>query len=150
VNVHQVTANESGQFARTLSAEEIAAAEADTVVIPADRNTGSRVDVQGNVSPSENATQISDGETILDEAARITSTDRNQSYGHPLDNHSRTAALWSAYLGISLTARDVCWLNVLQKGSRDRHRPGRDNIVDGCGFLRNAEMVEDEQERRAS
>jgi hypothetical protein len=60
VNVHQVTANESGQFARTLSAEEIAAAEADTVVIPAVKDTSSRVDVPGNVSASENATRISD------------------------------------------------------------------------------------------
>jgi hypothetical protein len=86
-------------------------------------------------------------ETILNEAARITSRDRNKSYGPPRDNHSRTAALWSAYLGIPLTYRDVCWMNVLQKASRDRHCPHRDSLVDGCGFLRNIEMADNDEGR---
>lgn len=119
-SMHNVAIGPSG---RTLSAEEVAAANADTVVLPR--------------------------ETILAEADRITSTDRNVDYGHPLDNHTRTAALWSAYLGVTITAREVCWMNVLQKGSRDRHLSKRDNLVDGAGFLRNAEMVDDERERRS-
>jgi len=84
-------------------------------------------------------------ETILEEAARLTSTDRQASYGHPLDNHGKTAALWTAYLGKKLRspldAREVCWLNVLQKGSRDSYSEKRDNLTDGAGYLRNAEMI---------
>lgn len=37
-------------------------------------------------------------DTILDEAGRITSGDRNVDYGTPLDNHTCTAALWTAFL----------------------------------------------------
>ena len=90
-------------------------------------------------------------ETVLDEAARITSTDRNQTYGPPRDNHSRTAALWQAYLsglnGRELDYRDVCWLNVLQKASRDVFHRQRDNLADGCGFLRNVEMADNDEGR---
>lgn len=86
-------------------------------------------------------------ETILAEAARITSADRNKTYGPPRDNHSRTAALWSAYLGVPITYRQVCWMNVLQKASRDVHKPGRDNLVDGAGFLRNIEMADNDEGR---
>lgn len=86
-------------------------------------------------------------ETILDKAAWITSVDRNATYGPPRDNHSRTAELWSAYLGIPLTYRDVCWMNVLQKASRDRHYPQLDNLVDGAGYLRNIEMADNDEGR---
>lgn len=86
-------------------------------------------------------------ETILEEAARLTSTDRQATYGHPRENHGKTAALWTAQLGMKLrnpiTAREVCWLNVLQKASRDSYSPKRDNLTDGAGYLRNAEMIVD-------
>jgi hypothetical protein len=85
--------------------------------------------------------------TILDEAAQITSCDRNRTYGPPRDNHSRTAAMWSAYLGITLTYRDVCLMNVLQKISRDRHCPHRDALVDSAGYLRNIEMADNDEGR---
>lgn len=86
-------------------------------------------------------------ETVLDEAARIVDGDRNAAYGDPAGNHGTTAALWTAYLrrrGVltgDLDARDVCWLNVLQKASRDAHDRRRDNLVDVAGYMRNAEIV---------
>jgi hypothetical protein len=90
-------------------------------------------------------------ETILHEAAQITSCDRNKTYGPPRANHSRTASLWSAYLsglnGRSLDYRDVCWLNVLQKASRDVFYRQRDNLTDGAGFLRNIEMADSDEGR---
>lgn len=81
-------------------------------------------------------------ETVLDEADRIVGTDRNQDYGHPMKNHGRTAAMWSAYLGIPITARQVCLMNALQKISRDAHKAKRDNLVDLAGWARNAELCE--------
>lgn len=77
------------------------------------------------------------GQTVLDEAKRLSYGDRNHDYGTPADNHKRTAALWSDYLGIRLTARDVCAFNILQKLSRERYRPKRDNLVDVCGYADN-------------
>lgn len=82
--------------------------------------------------------------TILTEATNIVDGARRQSYGTPQENHGRTAALWSAYLGgkREITARDVCMLNILQKVSRDRFAPKRDNLVDIAGYARNAELVD--------
>lgn len=77
---------------------------------------------------------------ILDEAARIVDGPRRADYGTPMENHSRTAALWAAYLGVPITPRQVCMLNILQKLSRDAHAPKRDNLVDVAGYARNAEL----------
>ena len=88
--------------------------------------------------------------SVLDEAARLVHGDRQEAYGHPADNHACTAAMWNAYLERrgafdenfpGLTARDVCWLNILQKASRDAHEPKRDNLVDTAGWAANADMV---------
>ena len=92
--------------------------------------------------------QVSDDETVLAEAARITSGTRNKEYGEPKDNHECTADLWNAYLerkhsiAIYLEPRDVCILNILQKISRDANMEKRDNLVDICGWARNIEMLD--------
>lgn len=83
---------------------------------------------------------------ILQEADRIIHGERNKTYGSPLKNHTRTAALWTAYLGVQITAEQVCFLNILQKISRSASGvPHRDNLVDIAGFTGNIEMVEDER-----
>lgn len=87
-------------------------------------------------------------ETILEEAERLTSTDRHRDYDRPAQNHSQTAELWTAFLTRKLkapiTAREVCWLMVLLKASRDSHRSKRDSIVDAAGYLRNIEQMEND------
>lgn len=88
-------------------------------------------------------------ETVLEEAARIVDGDRNEAYGDPAGNHGTTAAMWTAYLarrgllapGAVLDARDVCWVNALQKASRDAFDRRRDNLVDVAGYMRNAELI---------
>jgi hypothetical protein len=86
-------------------------------------------------------------ESILDEARRVVDGPRRETYGHPRENHARTAAMWTAYLGkkllpgATISMRDVCQLNSLQKISRDANAPHRDNLVDQAGWARNAEMV---------
>ena len=82
--------------------------------------------------------------TVLEEAAELVDGPRRHTYGHPRDNHERTAALWSAYLGVPISARQVCMLNALQKVGRDAHRPWRDNLVDLAGWARNAEMCSED------
>lgn len=79
--------------------------------------------------------------SILTEAYDVVHGPRRESYGTPAENHGRTAALWSAYLGVPITARQVCMLNMLQKVSRDAHRPGHDNLVDIAGYAENAFLV---------
>ena len=87
-------------------------------------------------------------ETVLQEATRVVSGARGDDYGHPLDNHGRTAAFWSTYLGQTITPEQVCMMNALQKVSRSMNRITRDSLVDIAGYARNIEMIQDERARR--
>lgn len=87
-------------------------------------------------------------ESILQEAQRVIHGVRNADYGHPLDNHGFTAALWGAYLGVGITPEQVCMMNILQKVSRSKTRMTRDTMVDVAGYAGNIEMIQDERERR--
>lgn len=85
-------------------------------------------------------------ESVLQEADRVTE-ERGRVYGAPIDNHSCTASLVSAYLqrkygeGHIIDAEDVCWFNVLQKISREANTPKHDNLVDVVGFVKNLDEV---------
>lgn len=79
--------------------------------------------------------------SILFDAEMAVNGSRQADYGTPAENHGRTAALWSAYLGVKVTARDVCMLNILQKVSRERHCAKRDNLVDIAGYSENASRI---------
>ncbi len=79
--------------------------------------------------------------TCLTRAADLVDGPRRTTYGHPNDNHRRTAEMWSAYLGIPISLRQVCMLNILQKCARDAHAAKQDNLDDICGWARNAEIV---------
>lgn len=88
-------------------------------------------------------------ESILMEAHRLTRGDRNEDYGHPLDDFSKTAKMWSAVFGVEVTAEQVALAMVCVKISRQLNAPKRDNLVDGAGYFSTIEMIEQERERRA-
>ena len=81
-------------------------------------------------------------ENILEEANRITHGKRNEDYGSPLDDFSRTAKMWSAILGCEVHATDVPKCMIALKLSRQCHSPKRDNLVDICGYAHTIEMCE--------
>lgn len=115
--------------------------------------SGSR---RNTVAAKNESHPMSDSETILQEADRVTSADRQRYYGHPLDNHRCTAEMWQSFLirrgwtppADGMNVRDVCWLNILQKASRDANQAKRDNLVDTCGYARNAEQAQEESLKR--
>ncbi len=86
------------------------------------------------------------------EALILTRGARQSDYGHPLDDFGDTAALWTVMLRRKLlepiTAEDVALCMVQVKMARQCHRPKRDNIVDGIGYLETAHMVGVERARR--
>lgn len=88
-------------------------------------------------------------ETVLEEAQRLITGDRNSSYDHPLDNFSRIAAIWSVVLGREVTPEQVGLCMVGVKLARESYLPKRDNLVDGAGYFGTVQMVIDERERRA-
>lgn len=75
-------------------------------------------------------------EDVLEEALRITSGDRNASYGPPDQDFQRTAAMWSAMKGVEFEAREVAMFMILLKLSRETHQKKRDNSVDIAGYAR--------------
>lgn len=86
--------------------------------------------------------------SILRRAAEVVSGDRQHHYGNPLDNHSRTAALFSAYLGFTITPEQVCFLNILQKIARGMNTITTDTLVDIAGYAANIDMMRAEREEQ--
>lgn len=78
---------------------------------------------------------------MLEEAASLTSGDREKAYGHPRENFGRIASMWEAYLGVPVSGRQVAMCMVLVKVARDAHQPKRDNLVDVAGYARTAERL---------
>lgn len=79
--------------------------------------------------------------TVLDEAAKLTSADRNEAYGHPKQNFSDIAKAWEMVLKTHVTPEQVGLCMILVKVARQAHRSKRDNIVDIAGFARTIEML---------
>ena len=93
-------------------------------------------------------------ENILEEALRLTSVDRHIDYGHPLDDYTKTAELWSALLRHKLKV-DIEWPDVIRcmvavKLSRDVHLMKRDNMVDLAGYARCRQEALEEEQRRCN
>ena len=67
------------------------------------------------------------------------------SHGDAIENHEHIAALWSAYLGVEVSAREVAEMCILLKLSRALcGEPVRDHYVDICGYAAIAEFIERE------
>lgn len=87
-------------------------------------------------------------ESIIDEAKRIVGGDRQNSYGHPYNDFSRTATMWSGLLseklapGQTIKPEEVGMMMVLLKMSRHMNKKKRDNLTDAHGYLITVDMVE--------
>lgn len=92
------------------------------------------------------------GESILQEAERITHGARQDSYGHPLDTYTRVAGLVSALLAHKLRepidAHEMALVMCCVKLGREVLHPKRDNRVDLAGFAWAADRILHEAEQR--
>lgn len=85
----------------------------------------------------------SDGETILDEAQRITSGERDKTYGHPLAHWERTVGMINARFGLNLRPEDWGVCMILDKVARLANGYHRDSLVDIAGYSRCVERCEE-------
>lgn len=67
--------------------------------------------------------------------ARAIIQDRGMDYGHPTDNMSRTASLWSAYLEMPIRPDQVAMCLALVKVARSMETPKVDNFIDGAAYF---------------
>lgn len=81
-------------------------------------------------------------EDVLHEAYRLTTGDRNNSYGPPTQDFSRTAAMWSVILGCEVKAKHVALCMIALKLSRASWASKRDNWTDIAGYARCGYMCE--------
>ena len=75
-------------------------------------------------------------ENILEEALRITSSDRRSAYGHPRNDFERTAKISSILLGKELSAKEIVLILIAMKLSRHAFKYKRDTILDVAGYSR--------------
>ncbi len=87
-------------------------------------------------------------ESVTLEADRIVAGDRNDSYGRPIDDFSRTAVMWSAILKTRVTAEQVAMCMIAVKLSRECNKPKRDNTVDVCGYAKCLDQVNVDRAQR--
>ncbi len=77
---------------------------------------------------------------ILDIASELTGGDRNEDYGPPSDDFTRTAEMATAMFrhklkpGEKLDSWDVGHFMICVKLSRLQHRPKRDSVIDIAGY----------------
>lgn len=86
--------------------------------------------------------------SVLLDAYEAVNGKRQFDYGHPLDDFSRTAKLWSAILGTSVSSEQVGLCMIALKVSRECNRHTRDNLVDIAGYAETIEMLRHERQRR--
>ena len=80
-------------------------------------------------------------DSILAEAHRLVHGVRGEDYGHPYEDFSRMAKIWSAILGVDVTPEQVALCMIGVKISRECNKPKRDNRVDIAGYAEALDMV---------
>jgi Domain of unknown function (DUF6378) len=84
---------------------------------------------------------------ILDEAKRLTATDRNEIYGDPYTNHKRIADLWSVYLETEISPSQVALCLSLVKIARLIESPNHlDSYIDLAAYSAIAGEISDASE----
>lgn len=77
---------------------------------------------------------MSNGDILL-KAHGLINAERQGDYGPPAASFVRIAALWSAYLGHAVTAKDVAMCMALLKVAREANRHKADNLIDAAGYI---------------
>jgi hypothetical protein len=72
--------------------------------------------------------------SAIEETHRLVYGARNETYGHPYEDYTKTAAFMSIILGTEVTPEQAILCMIAVKMSRELHNPKRDNRVDMAGY----------------
>ena len=89
-----------------------------------------------------------DPKDLAEYASRLVFNDRNEDYGHPLDNLDRASKIWSVILKIPISAEQVALCMVGMKMAREIGNPKLDNAADGIGYWLTLAEIRQERVRR--
>lgn len=91
---------------------------------------------------------VDEAESVAMEAHQLVYGDRQGDYGHPREDFTRTAILWTGLLqhklvdGAYIEADDIGRCMIAVKLSRDVNSPKRDNRVDMAGYAITLDRLE--------
>ena len=91
---------------------------------------------------------MNDPRDIAMYAAELVSGDRQDAYGHPLDNLTRASKIWAVILGCEVSAEQVALCMVGMKIAREVNQSKPDTVVDGIGYFLTLGMIQEERLRR--
>ena len=91
---------------------------------------------------------MNDPRDIAMYAAELVSGDRQEAYGHPLDNLTRASKIWAVILGCEVSAEQVALCMVGMKIAREVNQSKPDTVVDGIGYFLTLGMIQEERLRR--
>lgn len=84
--------------------------------------------------------------SVIEEAIRLVHGARQDSYGHPYDDFSRTGRLWGAILGIDpVPPHLVALCMIAVKVSREVNAPKADNLIDIAGYAEALALVREKE-----
>jgi hypothetical protein len=82
--------------------------------------------------------------TVLATAATLVDGDRRSTHGDPKTSFNRIAAMWSAYTGVTISAKDVAHMMALMKMTRTMYgEHNDDDFIDEVGYIALASEVSD-------
>jgi hypothetical protein len=79
------------------------------------------------------------------DSAKATIQQRGMVYGHPSDNMSRTASLWSSYLEMPITDYQVAMCMALVKVARSMETAKTDTYIDLAAYVAIAGQLHTEE-----
>lgn len=86
-------------------------------------------------------------EEVLAEAKKCICGDRDRDYGNPKGSFEIIGKLWSDYMDVKITAKDVAIMMALLKVARCKYSNKIDSFIDGAGYFACAAEVATETEQ---